>query len=163
MGSIGTGRLFSGFGFFLCLGLGFLVVEIVLIERFTFFLSDPAQAFALVLSAMLVASGLGSAFCGRFVARPRTGIRLACGATAALAAMLALLLPGLLNAALTWPAAAKAALTVGLAAPLGFCMGMPFPLGLSTYREPQAPSSPGPGASTARFPSWPPRWPPCCP
>ncbi|SNR91128.1 hypothetical protein SAMN04488503_1864 [Humidesulfovibrio mexicanus] len=142
MGSIGTGRLFSGFGYFLCLGLGFLFVEIVLIERFTFFLSDPAQAFALVLSAMLVASGLGSAFCGRFVARPRTGIRLACGATAALAAMLALLLPGLLNAALTWPAAAKAALTVGLAAPLGFCMGMPFPLGLSTYRGTASPFIP---------------------
>jgi hypothetical protein len=63
-------------------------------------------------------------------------------ATAALAAIFALLLPGLLNAALTWPATAKAALAVGLAAPLGFCMGMPFPLGLSTYRGTTSPFIP---------------------
>lgn len=142
MGSVGAARLLSGFGYFLCLGLGFLFVEIVLIERFTFLLNDPAQAFALVLSAMLIASGLGSAFSGRFVARPRTGIRLACGATAALVAALALLLPGLLDVALPWPAPAKAALTVAAAAPLGFCMGMPFPLALSTYRGTASPFIP---------------------
>ena len=115
-------------------GLGFLFVEIVLIERFTFFLNDPTLAFALVLSAMLIASGLGSAFSSRFVPRPRAGIRLACGLAATLAAFSGLLLPRLLDLALAWPDPAKLALAVAIAAPLGFFMGMPFPLGLSTYR-----------------------------
>ncbi|MDP3427074.1 MAG: hypothetical protein Q8S17_06825 [Humidesulfovibrio sp.] len=134
MGDISRAEVLGGFGYFLCLGLGFLFVEIVLIERFTFFLNDPTLAFALVLSAMLIASGLGSAFSSRFVPRPRVGIRLACGLAATLAAFSGLLLPRLLDLALAWPDPAKLALAVAVAAPLGFFMGMPFPLGLSTYR-----------------------------
>ncbi|MDP2848313.1 MAG: hypothetical protein Q8O35_08980 [Humidesulfovibrio sp.] len=134
LGGVSTRKILAGFGYFVCLGLGFLFIEIVLIERFTFFLNDPAQAFALVLSAMLIASGLGSAFSSRFVPRPRAGIRLACGVAASLAAALGLLLPRLLDLALAWPDPAKAALAVAIAAPLGFFMGMPFPLALSTYR-----------------------------
>ncbi|MGE4264955.1 MAG: hypothetical protein AB7E46_10855 [Desulfovibrio sp.] len=142
LGGIRAGSVLAGFGYFACLGLGFLFVEIVLIERFTFFLNDPAQAFALVLSAMLIASGLGSAFSARFVPRPRAGIRLACGVAASLAAALGLLLPRLLDLALAWPDPAKAALAVAIAAPLGFFMGMPFPLALSTYRGASSPFIP---------------------
>ncbi|MHC1753346.1 hypothetical protein [Humidesulfovibrio sp.] len=142
LGSLGGKGVLAGFGYFLCLGLGFLFVEIVLIERFTFFLNDPAQAFALVLSAMLIASGLGSAFSSRFVPRPRAGIRLACGITASITAALGLLLPRLLDLALAWPDPAKAALAVAIAAPLGFFMGMPFPLALSTYRGAASPFIP---------------------
>jgi len=142
MGGLDHGEVLSGFGYFLCLGLGFLFVEIVLIERFTFFLNDPALAFALVLSAMLIASGLGSAFSSRFVPRPRAGIRLACGVAATLAAFSGLLLPRLLDLALAWPDPAKLALAVGIVAPLGFFMGMPFPLALSTYRGAKSPFIP---------------------
>jgi hypothetical protein len=142
LGGIRAGSVLAGFGYFACLGLGFLFVEIVLIERFTFFLNDPAQAFALVLSAMLIASGLGSAFSSRFVPRPRAGIRLACGVAASLAAALGLLLPRLLDLALAWPDPAKAALAIAIAAPLGFFMGMPFPLALSTYRGASSPFIP---------------------
>jgi len=134
LGEISPKRMLAGFGYFMCLGLGFLFVEIVLIERFTFFLNDPARAFALVLSSMLIASGLGSAFSSRFVPRPRVGIRFACACAATLAAGLLLLLPRLLDLALAWPDPAKAALVIAIAAPLGFFMGMPFPLALSTYR-----------------------------
>jgi hypothetical protein len=142
LGDLGRAEVLGGFGYFLCLGLGFLFVEIVLIERFTFFLNDPALAFALVLSAMLIASGLGSAFSSRFVPRPRAGIRLACGVAATLAAFSGLLLPRLLDLALAWPDPAKLALAVGIAAPLGFFMGMPFPLALSTYRGARSPFIP---------------------
>ncbi len=131
---LGAAAALRGFGYFLCLGLGFLFVEIVLIERFTYLLNDPALAFAAVLSAMLIASGLGSAFSSRFVPRPRAGIRLACGTAALITAILALALPRLLPEALAWADEAKLALAVGIAAPLGFFMGMPFPLALSTYR-----------------------------
>jgi len=142
LGGIRAKNVLAGFGYFVCLGLGFLFVEIVLIERFTFFLNDPAPAFALVLSAMLIASGLGSAFSSRFVPRPRAGIRLACGVTASLAAALGLLLSRLLDLALVWPDPAKAALAIAIAAPLGFFMGMPFPLALSTYRGASSPFIP---------------------
>jgi hypothetical protein len=142
MGGISGSRMLAGFGYFICLGLGFLFIEIVLIERFSFFLNDPSRAFALVLSSMLIASGLGSAASARFVPRPRAGIRLACGVTATLAAALLLFLPRLLDAALAWPDPSKAALAIAVAAPMGFCMGMPFPLALSTYRGATSPFIP---------------------
>jgi hypothetical protein len=142
LGGLPRRSILAGFGYFLCLGLGFLFVEIVLIERMTFFLNDPALAFALVLSAMLIASGLGSAFSSRFVARPRAGIRLACALAATLAAASGLLLPQLLDHALAWPEAAKLGLAIAIAAPMGFCMGMPFPLALSTYRGRRSPFIP---------------------
>ncbi len=134
LGGIGAGRMLRGFGYFMSLGLGFLFVEIVLIERCTFFLNDPSRAFALVMSAMLVASGIGSAVSARFLDRPRLGIRAACACAAILAAALLLTLPRVLDLALTWRAAGRDALVVAIAAPMGFFMGMPFPLGLSTYR-----------------------------
>ena len=46
-------------------GLGFLFIEISLIERASLFLNDRTAAFAIVLTAMLVFSGLGSLLADR--------------------------------------------------------------------------------------------------
>ena len=51
--------------FFSCLGLGFLLVEISLIQRFIAYLGQPAYAFATVLGGLLLASGLGSRYLSR--------------------------------------------------------------------------------------------------
>ncbi|NIP69388.1 MAG: hypothetical protein GTO04_09480, partial [Planctomycetales bacterium] len=48
--------------YFMLLGLGFLFVEIPLLQRFIVYLGQPAYAFATVVGALLVASGLGSRF-----------------------------------------------------------------------------------------------------
>ena len=47
--------------YFACLGFGFLLVEIALIQRLTFFLGHPTYALTVVLSGLLVASGVGAA------------------------------------------------------------------------------------------------------
>ena len=53
----GTRRsVFKGIVYFACLGLGFLFVEIALIEKFSFLLNDSVSAFAVVLTGMLVFS-----------------------------------------------------------------------------------------------------------
>ena len=117
--------------YFASLGLGFLAIEIVLIERASFLLDDRTSGFALVLTGMLVCSGLGSLVSARFVARPALAAALAAAAVALwCAAMLAWLQP-LLLAAIGWPFAARAALVLALAAPVSLALGMPFPLGLS--------------------------------
>lgn len=59
----------SGFGriglYFLCLGLGFLFLEIAFIQRFTLFLAHPLYAVAVVLAGFLVFAGVGSGVSGR--------------------------------------------------------------------------------------------------
>ncbi|MBI5095978.1 MAG: hypothetical protein HZB26_26525 [Candidatus Hydrogenedentes bacterium] len=112
------------------LGMGFLLVEITLIERVSLILNDAVTAFAVVLSAMLVCSGLGSAFGGRMRNASQNGARLAVLAVAALTAVF-WLAPG---QGVPWlaslPLAAQYGVIVAAIAPVAFAMGMPFPAGL---------------------------------
>jgi hypothetical protein len=63
--------------YFAGLGLGFLFLEIYLIEKVSFFLNDRTYAFAVVLAAMLIFSGLGSYASGRYLKHPKQGLRVA--------------------------------------------------------------------------------------
>jgi hypothetical protein len=54
--------------YFLTLGFGFILVELGFMQQFVLFLGHPIYALAVVLSVLLLASGLGSAFSGRGVA-----------------------------------------------------------------------------------------------
>ena len=114
--------------YFACLGLGFLFIEIAMIERASVFLNDRTAAFAIVLTAMLVFSGLGSLLAER--AGPG-GIALSTGiAVLWCLAAYAGLLPAML-ATLDWPWLLRAGLVVVAVAPVSVALGMPFPLGLA--------------------------------
>lgn len=114
-------------GYFLALGLGFMAIEIPLLQRFSLFLSNPLYAAAIVLSAFLVFAGFGA----RFSARLAPTARWPFVAIVAMAGAYAVLLPVLLAEAMGLAQGWKFLLTLGLVAPLAFCLGMPFPLGLA--------------------------------
>jgi hypothetical protein len=114
--------------YFASLGLGFLAIEIVLIERASFLLNDRTSGFALVLTVMLLGSGLGSMLSARLPSRASVIAALVVAAWCA--AMLAGL-PLLLLAALDWPSVARVGVVLAVAAPVSVALGMPFPLGLS--------------------------------
>jgi hypothetical protein len=121
--------------YFGTLGLGFLAIEIVLIERASFLINDRTSGFALVLTAMLVFSGLGSMASGRFSATPWRGVLLAAGAVVAWCALMLPALQPLLLAAVGWPLWARGCVVLALTAPVAFALGMPFPLGLAQVAE----------------------------
>jgi len=120
--------------YFASLGLGFLFFEILLIEKMAYFLNDRTYAFAVVLSAMLIFSGIGSFYCSRFLGNPLRGVRLAAVIVAAWSLFVALGLDPLMQGLLGVPFAAKLAILTLFAAPLAFGLGMPFPLGLYLFR-----------------------------
>lgn len=117
--------------YFPALGLGFLFIEIYLIEQASFWLSDRTSGFALVLTGMLVFSGLGSLFADRLYGASARAI--------ALASMVALLwiaaclfgLRPLMLATLSQPWWGRAALVLAVCAPVSLALGLPFPLGLA--------------------------------
>ena len=49
-------------GYFVCLGLGFILIEMTLVQKFILFLGRPVYALSIVLFSTLLFSGLGS-FC----------------------------------------------------------------------------------------------------
>ncbi|HQH78635.1 MAG TPA: hypothetical protein PK535_06700 [Synergistaceae bacterium] len=127
------GEIFRGMGYFACLGLGFLAVEMALIERATFYLGDPAWAFALVLASMLIFSGMGSLLAEKAFSDPRRGAPAAAAGACALVILLSWGLMPLFSATLSWAPGAKRLLVVLVAALPSLALGMPFPQGLSWF------------------------------
>ena len=116
--------------YFAALGIGFLFLEILLIEKGAYFLNDATSAFAVVLAGMLICSGIGSYWAGRHLHRPARAVRWAVAFVAAwVVAALAGLDP-LLFALVGLPFVAKCAVLVALIAPVSVALGLPFPLGL---------------------------------
>ena len=121
--------------YFPALGLGFLFIEIYLIGQASLWLHDRTSAFALVLTGMLVFSGLGSLLADRVDGQPG---RLP-GRAVAIVTLVAMVWIGavllglrpLMLATLSLPFAARAALVLVVAAPVSLALGLPFPLGLS--------------------------------
>jgi hypothetical protein len=116
------GRVLAYFGL---LGLGFLFVEIPLLQRFILFLGQPIYAFTAVLAALLLFSGLGS------LAAPRLSLRWTLPLLVAAILLYPFALPPFFRALLGAPLAVRLLATALGLAPLGFLMGMPFPGGLA--------------------------------
>ncbi|MCY4485442.1 MAG: hypothetical protein OXC12_21440 [Spirochaetaceae bacterium] len=114
-------------GYFLAIGAGFILMELMLIQRLTVALGDPVVSFKVVLGALLVWSA-GGGLASERVAPRRAWLALAAAAAVVLAYTLAgsLAMPWLLGLA----RAPRVAAIVVLLAPLGAAVGVAFPLGL---------------------------------
>jgi hypothetical protein len=126
--------------YFLAIGLGFMFIEIVFIQKFILFLAHPIQAVTVILCGFLIFSGLGSLSAQRLLDRRRTPrVLIIVSLLAAISLVYLMLLPPLFTSLSSLHPVAKAGITLVLIAPLAFCMGMPFPLGLSrvTRSDPQ--------------------------
>ncbi|MFZ0589438.1 MAG: hypothetical protein WAM39_03030 [Bryobacteraceae bacterium] len=116
--------------YFLCIGAGYILIQVALIQKFILFLGHPTYALTVIIFSMLVSSGLGSFVSRRLVqqAMPRlVGVLLFIAGGVAL---LSLVVTPVTEGGVALPFAVKVAVSVLLIAPLGFAMGMPFPSGL---------------------------------
>jgi hypothetical protein len=111
--------------YFALLGLGYLCLEIPLMQRFILFLGSPAYAMTAVLFAILFFSGIGSAASGR------VSLRAVLVLLPILAGVYTLVLPGLFDLALAAPLWVRAMVAAATLAPLGFLMGIPLPGGVA--------------------------------
>lgn len=113
------------------LGLGFLFVEIYLIERASFYLNDRTAGFALVLTGMLIFSGLGSMLAARFADAPERAVRIAVLVVVVWGVLVLLLVQPAMMASLSLPWWLRAVIVLVAVAPASIALGLPFPLGLS--------------------------------
>jgi hypothetical protein len=126
--------------YFLCLGAGYILIQVALIQKFVLLLGHPAYALTVIVFSMLVASGAGSYFSRRIVGGDDDKLRRVLAGIAVLIAILAFVAGPLTRAAAAWPLGAKIALTMFAIAPAAFLMGMPFPSGLRRLEEMHPPS-----------------------
>ncbi|MBV9073118.1 MAG: hypothetical protein JOZ10_05745 [Acidobacteria bacterium] len=115
--------------YFIAIGLGYILVEITLIQRFVLFLGHPTYALTVVIFLMLLASGAGSLAARKWLAESARLRALLAIIVIAVIAYVALL-PIVLRSLIGLPFPAKLLVSGIFLVPLGFIMGMPFPTGL---------------------------------
>ena len=111
-------------GYFALIGLGYLLVEIPLIQSFILFLERPVYAMSAVLFSLLLFSALGSRFSAYISVNYVVFLAL-------LLAVFPLLLRELFDLALGFALPLRLALAVLAIAPLGVLMGTMFPRGIA--------------------------------
>lgn len=118
------------FFYFAALGLGFMFVEIGLMQRFILFLGHPTLALSVVLSGMLAFSGLGALYSSRLPVPTSRSMFILLSVILGLIIIELILTYTVLDKLLGLPLGARIAFTLLLLLPIGFTLGIPFPLGL---------------------------------
>jgi hypothetical protein len=129
-----TGKL-SVIVYFLCLGLGYILIEIAFIGKCILCLGNPTVSFTVLVTGMLLFSGIGSYASGRLIPLARSVIVVVCGLAGALLLLYAVLLSPLLAWIGGWAYPARVAFCLALLAPLAFLLGFPFALGMATLSK----------------------------
>ena len=117
--------------YFPALGLGFLFIEIMLIDKAAFYLNDYSTAFALVLTSMLLFSGIGSLIAERVTRWPKLAVGLSFLAVAGWAWLMLFRAEGYIVDTLDQPMWLRALVVMAAAAPVALALGLPFPMGLT--------------------------------
>jgi len=127
--------------YFAAIGVGFMLVEISLVQRFVLFLGYPTYALSVVLFSLLISTGIGSYLTTRV---HRTGRlqRFALVQAIVLILAAAIGLQPLLGAWIGLPLIARIIISVFLLAPFGLALGVAMPIGLRNLEREHRPSVP---------------------
>jgi hypothetical protein len=118
--------------YFVCLGAGYIMIQVALIQKFILFLGHPTYALTVIVFSMLVWSGLGSFYSRRLIrGAHRSRLIITLIGVAAAVSVIAFAASPISEFGVGWPLQAKILVTVCLIAPAAFLMGIPFPTGLT--------------------------------
>ena len=121
-------RPLAWLAYFAALGLGYIMVEIALLQRFLLFLGQPIYTYAVILAGLLIFTGAGSWIAGRM--KQTHALSRSLLIALAVVVITALITPPVFQIFLGYALAVRIAISLLLVAPLGLSLGMPFPLGL---------------------------------
>jgi hypothetical protein len=133
-------HVFGFLFYFLGIGVGYILIQVALIQKFVLFLGHPTYALTVIIFSMLIASGAGSFLSRRVIAGSDLRLRRILAAIAVLVSVLAFVAGPVTQALVALPLFVKIVITVLLIAPAGFLMGMPFPTGLARLETLHRPS-----------------------
>ena len=117
------------------LGLGFMFIEVAVMQKFVLFLGHPSYSISVVLAGLLLASGVGSFIAGKLRWKLHLIVLFTTLGVAAAALVYLAAIPLLFNLMIGSPLYARIIIASVMIAPLGVLMGMPFPSSLACIRE----------------------------
>jgi spermidine synthase len=116
--------------YFSLIGMGFMLAEIPLLERFSLYLGHPIYSLSVCLFSLILASGLGSITSDRLRLNSRVKLLLWGCLTVLYLAGMAQVLPALLESTTGQERLVRIGISVAVIMPLGFLLGFAFPTGL---------------------------------
>ena len=125
--------------YFSGLGMGFIMVEIVLIQQFGLLLGEPVYTLTIVLAGLLLFTGVGAYLSGRFSRPAQQTVRDAILLLSLVLFLASCFLPMLLRAAIPLSLTGRIIFSIILIMPVGILLGIPFPSGIRmiSYRSPR--------------------------
>jgi hypothetical protein len=116
--------------YFFSIGMAYMLIEIVLMQRFILFLDHPLYAASAVIGSLLVSSACGSYASTKLELKAAWKISRHLLWLVLALALYALFLPRVLAAGIGHPLITRAVIAIVLNSVLGFLMGFPFPVGI---------------------------------
>ena len=120
------------FLYFFMIGIGFFFIEMSLIQKFILFLSHPMYSLTVIISSILIFSGLGSYFSNRIKDKNKSIVFIIIGI---IIAIYILFLDRIFMIFITQNIITKIIISVILLGIPGFFMGIPFPSALSIIKN----------------------------
>jgi spermidine synthase len=122
--------IWGGTAYFMLIGLGFMAVEIGLLQRLSVFLGHPIYSLSVVLFSLILTTGLGSLLSDRLPLNTPGKLALWSGLAGAYIISLPLWLPPILLGYDSAGLLARCSLCVAVITPAGLLMGFGFPTGM---------------------------------
>lgn len=123
----GRRRLFV---YFAALGLGFMLIEISMIQRFALLLGFPTLSLSVSLFTLLIATAIGARFSSVVKRNPSVGLPVAAAALVVVSLLYMAVSESVTDAALAWAQWARIAVVVALLLPVGLLLGVFLPAGI---------------------------------
>ena len=121
---------------FIGIGIGFMVLEISLLQKFILYLGSPTIALSILLGSLLVGMGVGSFFGGRIYSQDAVKrLKHISGLIVIAGVLLFVIHPVILNEVLAYGLVIRAIVCFVLLTPFGFLLGIPFPTAIQLLRE----------------------------
>lgn len=126
----GRRLVLGGTAYFLLIGVGFMAVEIALLQRMSVFLGHPTYSLSISLFTLILASGAGSALSDRLVLDSPRKFLVWGVVTSLYLLSMRFWLPGALLAFESAPLLLRGAVCMAIISPAGLLMGFAFPAGM---------------------------------
>lgn len=126
--------------YFGSIALGYMFIEIILMERLRKYISNPIYTNSVILSSLLIFSGIGSYCSDYFTLKKRRTVTLAVTFLIVYSLIFYFLSDSIYLKIAKAPFFLKITVSLLLIPPFGFVMGFPFPLGISQIKNRGAPT-----------------------
>jgi hypothetical protein len=120
----------TGSLYFTLIGMGFMLAEIALLQRFSIYLGHPVYSLGICLFALIVSSGLGSLVSNILPLNTRAKILIWGVLVVGYLLIMERVMPGLFEATTNQERLVRIAITLAAIVPLGFLLGFAFPTGM---------------------------------